>query len=1513
MKRLLTILAFIIIVITSNAQQHYKPSLQAGPQNKPSGISSATPLDSRSYFYDTLTFSYRPYANRAEVLSYLYLASYRSGQFTIIIDSISNKWAFWFRNGTADSNLVLQYNFASATTDSSVFATLYRVDTAKVNLRASIAGKISTTLNAGQILVGNISNVATAVTPGNDVSVTSGGSFTVLNQWKLVGNAGTTDLTNFIGTTDNVPLSFKVNGFLAGRIDHLNANAFLGYRAGRLTTAANNSALGHGSLLVNTSGGGNTAIGAQSLFSSTFGSNNTSIGYNSLLNNTTGVSNTALGYNTAGGLTTGNYNTIIGANITGLTGALNNNIILADGQGIKRLTIDSFGTSVLPSTTALGLPVGNTAQRPSSPAIGYIRYNTDSVNTETWDGSIWVKAGSGGGGGGGSVTNVGTGLWLSGGPITGTGTIIADSAGMATYFLRRKDSTVTGYQTHYDSDTARTNIYNALNGKQPTGNYITALTGPITAAGPGSAATTITANAITTTTINNNAVTYAKIQAMTANKLLGSGASGTAVAEITLGTNLSFTGTTLNASGGGSTDTTSLSNRITANANYITHLGLQNTTDTLYGFGDSYWYGNGQIPTWKSIAGLTAGSWGKSENNLSQGGRGLWYGVAQANSNIPIDNNNSVHYMLGLNDLRNTGATTKTLSMFITGNQSIIATTWSKTAVPANSSAITKTGSWTDTATAALGGRSGFLGGLGVKTSSTGATASWPFNGGNIVLGFIGTDSSLSVGGTFNLLVDDSIVLNVNVNNRTNGVSDGTNQCDRMGAVVFVFGLGEGSHTAKVITTNSTQIYLDYFGTLKGPGESVPIFTATPPKMTATGYGIFADSAQFAKGDSMIRVAVAPFLSLNYPVAVVNSNQYYTPIPANVLSDSVHPSQAGAALIAQAFIGNNSFNGIGGLPTRNGQYAYQYLPRRFIQFGKHSVDVTKDVFGFGQNSGGFITWSMNNPAATANNRLYDTYLDASDNTYNWRVINDAQNTSNDILKITRSGTTISTIHSATQHLDIDGYFSSAQGYLGNSIETVSTPFAGGNFASSYGGWQTYSGQGATDEHKYRFYSDLHQAYFDAINDAGGSAGNIYTINRTGITVNYLTFGTKIGVNKVPISAMDVVGHGVFSTGITAGVGTAGTQVLNIIGNSTLDSGTTFISGNTVTSGQQGSSFRVKNSRLLNSFTASSNTVPIVSGSAFIAPTFAALNASVTNTVAATVYIDSAAHAGTNITNTDSFALYVNKGKSYFGSALQIKDGTQGANKILTSDANGLASWQTASFATQSALNDTAAALRAAIGTGGSDTLKLKKAGTGEGLLFASGDTLNHKALSNATTLSDSSLQVNTLEKADQTLTGNRNVLGASHTLNLGTSGSKITSLFGLVSNQFTFISDGGAGSTVDPGSGSTLSVGNSGATTLLKGGVELSTLFTATDANTGTLVAYTAIILPDITANRTFQLSGSVGKIYIVMHRNSTGFTWSPTGITIKDGAGNTISSLVNGKTYILYYDGTNYISVLSN
>jgi hypothetical protein len=79
-----------------------------------------------------------------------------------------------------------------------------------------------------------------------------------------------------------------------------------------------------------------------------------------------------------------------------------------------------------------------------------------------------------------------------------------------------------------------------------TGDQTITLTGDVTGSGTGSF----------TATIGNNTVTYGKIQAVTASaKLLGSSATGTAVTEITLGTNLSMTGSTLNATAGGGTVT----------------------------------------------------------------------------------------------------------------------------------------------------------------------------------------------------------------------------------------------------------------------------------------------------------------------------------------------------------------------------------------------------------------------------------------------------------------------------------------------------------------------------------------------------------------------------------------------------------------------------------------------------------------------------------------------------------------------------------------------------------------------------------------------------------------------------------------------------------------------------------------------------------------------------------------------------------------------------------------------
>jgi len=85
--------------------------------------------------------------------------------------------------------------------------------------------------------------------------------------------------SNFLGTTNNnVPITFKVNTFLAGFTgSDSNSNVSFGYRA-LLNTGTQNTAIGCYALRQNSSGYGNTAVGYNALYYSALGYNNTAIG-----------------------------------------------------------------------------------------------------------------------------------------------------------------------------------------------------------------------------------------------------------------------------------------------------------------------------------------------------------------------------------------------------------------------------------------------------------------------------------------------------------------------------------------------------------------------------------------------------------------------------------------------------------------------------------------------------------------------------------------------------------------------------------------------------------------------------------------------------------------------------------------------------------------------------------------------------------------------------------------------------------------------------------------------------------------------------------------------------------------------------------------------------------------------------------------------------------------------------------------------------------------------------------
>ena len=130
--------------------------------------------------------------------------------------------------------------------------------------------------------------------------------------WTILGNSGTSASTNFLGTTDNISLNFRVNNQKAGSIDNTNNNVFFGYQAGNVNTGTQNTFIGHQSGSANTTGLSNIAIGYKAAYSNTTGRQNVAVGDSAFYSNTAGYQNTVMGNQAGYNNTTGYINQFIG-------------------------------------------------------------------------------------------------------------------------------------------------------------------------------------------------------------------------------------------------------------------------------------------------------------------------------------------------------------------------------------------------------------------------------------------------------------------------------------------------------------------------------------------------------------------------------------------------------------------------------------------------------------------------------------------------------------------------------------------------------------------------------------------------------------------------------------------------------------------------------------------------------------------------------------------------------------------------------------------------------------------------------------------------------------------------------------------------------------------------------------------------------------------------------------------------------------------------------------------------
>lgn len=201
------------------------------------------------------------------------------------------------------------------------------------------------------------------------------------------------------------------------------------------TSGSGNTANGSSALNANTTGNNNAAGGNAALTSNTTGNNNTGFGFQAGINLTTGSNNTFLGYNTGLGIATGGGNTIIGANITG-TAALTNTIIIADGNGTKRLFIDNNGRAGFGTTT----PNTTLEVNSGTASISGLRLtNLKSTSTQTVtngtalsvdaNGNIILVPDVSGGAGGSVVINAGTNVTVGGAGTLISPYVIAASTG----------------------------------------------------------------------------------------------------------------------------------------------------------------------------------------------------------------------------------------------------------------------------------------------------------------------------------------------------------------------------------------------------------------------------------------------------------------------------------------------------------------------------------------------------------------------------------------------------------------------------------------------------------------------------------------------------------------------------------------------------------------------------------------------------------------------------------------------------------------------------------------------------------------------------------------------------------------------------------------------------------------------------------------------------------------------------------------------------------------------------
>lgn len=332
-------------------------------------------------------------------------------------------------------------------------------------------------------------------------------------------------------------------------------------------------------------------------------------------------------------------------------------------------------------------------------------------------------------------------------------------------------------------------------------------------------------------------------------------------------------------------------------------------------FGDSYTYGVGASPSSNKYISLLETALSMTANNVGESGTGIMdvqFKMYRDFAAFGQSNRRSTTMLIGFNDYLKSSSGSATQAMFPWAFRAAIFNHFLDTAIASNDGGLTTTGSWsTFDLSASYPQKSKYLlSGTGrlSLSSNPGDYKSYTFNGDNVGFFFFG-NQAVGAYGRLKVEIDGIAVDTVDESNIADNQTVFANSASRtediINCAVVYTGLTSGSHTIKLTLLDALNTNIDAFGIMADPTTCKSMVVGSIQKLLSAGYT--AMSGSNPKNDAgvdatnlIIQDVVNEFRLLGYPVVFNDLNAYTSP-STDLDVDNIHPNNTGHLHIKNSF------------------------------------------------------------------------------------------------------------------------------------------------------------------------------------------------------------------------------------------------------------------------------------------------------------------------------------------------------------------------------------------------------------------------------------------------------------------------------------------------------------------------------------------------------------------------------------------------------------------------------------